>query len=472
MKRKTLLDYLENSLLTGLFVSFFLNIHKVFLPSVLGGVYNEYADVSLYLSDLIFVPLAIILILRYKINNLSIYEICSTWNIVGKVVMAMLALLALSFLSLFYTDSLNISLRSFLTLFEIISFFIYILSNMFHVEHQSQNTEVHVPRGTLLDQYIIILKNLALFNSFLVFIQFFLQHSIGLKWLGESSLVVGSSGIATISFFGEKILRGYGLFAHPNILAAFLSLTLIVIYLKNVPRGTMNTKKCSTWNNEHKKMFHVEHWQEILIFLALILTFSRTGIIVVVLFYLINVPRGTLMRVIDNKCFTPIYHQSVWNSQILKMFHVEHLVLLIIAALIFFGASLSTKSLSEREITLHEYAQISQTTFLGHGIGSYGLALYSQLESLNNSWSIQPVHNTFLIYYYELGLLGLFVFVIIFMFMFHVEHLDNRKAVVSIIVLPLLFSLSDHFYVTIPQGQMIFWTGVFFAALFSEIDTV
>jgi hypothetical protein len=170
--------------------------------------------------------------------------------------------------------------------------------------------------------------------------------------------------------------------------------------------------------------------------------------------------------------------------------------------LITFGAFISEKSLSERELSLHEYAQLTQANFFGLGPGAYSHSLYSNLISWN-TWSIQPVHNTFLYVYYDLGLIGLFYFVyfLIIIMMFHVEHskiklqnnvprgtweekgsteylsvpisrkrlgTEKRWPHLGVMLFILAFSLSDHFFYTIPQGQIILWISII-AALASKI---
>jgi len=63
-------------------------------------------------------------------------------------------------------------------------------------------------------------------------VQFHVQHSLGLGFLGEYIAPLGTSGLATIETASSKIIRAYGTFSHPNILGAFLVLGLILgLYL-------------------------------------------------------------------------------------------------------------------------------------------------------------------------------------------------------------------------------------------------
>jgi hypothetical protein len=63
--------------------------------------------------------------------------------------------------------------------------------------------------------------------------QFYLGHSIGglLYYVGERMVSVGAPGIATMTLMGETMLRGYGSFSHPNILAGWSVIILLIILL-------------------------------------------------------------------------------------------------------------------------------------------------------------------------------------------------------------------------------------------------
>ncbi|MBT6143320.1 hypothetical protein HOH51_02280 [bacterium] len=55
-------------------------------------------------------------------------------------------------------------------------------------------------------------------------LQMLLASSLGLQLLGESQVSTQIPGSSYINFYGYKILRGYGTFAHPNIFGAYLAL--------------------------------------------------------------------------------------------------------------------------------------------------------------------------------------------------------------------------------------------------------
>ena len=69
-----------------------------------------------------------------------------------------------------------------------------------------------------------------LFQTILAIGQLFLGHSLGgvLYYLGERTVSVGSPGIALATFMGSVVLRAYGTFGHPNVLAGYAVVTLLI----------------------------------------------------------------------------------------------------------------------------------------------------------------------------------------------------------------------------------------------------
>lgn len=67
--------------------------------------------------------------------------------------------------------------------------------------------------------------------------QFYLQHEIGLRWLGEPILDLGVEGTSVLWARGQNWLRGYGLTSHPNVLGTILCIGLL-LYLPQAVRRT------------------------------------------------------------------------------------------------------------------------------------------------------------------------------------------------------------------------------------------
>lgn len=80
----------------------------------------------------------------------------------------------------------------------------------------------------------LLFGTLVLFNGMVAVLQLLLQQSIGLKILGESVLSTDMNGVAEIQIMEVVLLRGYGLFAHPNILSFVGVLGMILVAAKIV----------------------------------------------------------------------------------------------------------------------------------------------------------------------------------------------------------------------------------------------
>ena len=86
-----------------------------------------------------------------------------------------------------------------------------------------------------------------LFQTILASLQVYLGHSLGgfLYYLGERSVAVGSPNIALGSFMGHVVLlRAYGTFGHPNVLAGYAVITLLIILFLSPARSVLKRK---TW---------------------------------------------------------------------------------------------------------------------------------------------------------------------------------------------------------------------------------
>ena len=216
---------IEKWLTASLLVAFLLNTKKVLLPNVLieRGLFNEYLDISIYLFDGVFLLWFGYIIIRHRYLLLSIYRkmFHLAYRQAGvehslKSIVVLIAIFILwHWLSVIQAEHIPLAIRSALTMTEIGIFVLVQFIGMFHaclpvgkVEQSLANEDV--PRGTRVGLYrsmLTVMTYFALFNSIIVFIQISTQHSIGLQYLGESFLQVGNPGIATITIFGEKIIR-------------------------------------------------------------------------------------------------------------------------------------------------------------------------------------------------------------------------------------------------------------------------
>ncbi|MBP9697638.1 MAG: hypothetical protein KBD65_00360 [Candidatus Moranbacteria bacterium] len=327
----------------------------------------------------------------------------------------------------------------------------------------------------------------------------------------ESILSSGGAGVAKIMLAEEGLIRAYGLFPHPNVLAGFLGITILLTMAYPIIFG--------------RKMFHVE--QSVLLYrlvlgiqvIGFLLTFSKgaflglplaIGYFVYKMFHVEqfktslvgsekNVPRGTIQDLFSwfrKKC-------STWNiPKILLITITIGLFLGMVNWQYFFIQPFKERVFLEKGF----FFILREHPFQGVGIGQSVFTMQGFFSEKLFSWQFQPVHNLFLLIFSETGLIGTLLFLSLLILiivprgtiwsflnwirekcstwnnafkiskMFHVEQLKNNetdlvenvprgtigdlrmKALLEAAILFLgAVSLFDHYLWDIQQGQLLFW---------------
>ncbi len=301
-------------------------------------------------------------------------------------------------------------------------------------------------------------------EAVIALIQFHVQHSLNLGFLGEYIAPLGTSGLATIETATGKIIRAYGTFPHPNVLGAFLLLGLICgLYLLSCetlkrphPRESGDPLQLLIPNGFNRRsgsqiksgmvMLGI-----ILLILGIYITFSRLAWF------------GAILSIIAFLLFHVKHKQ--WTKTIII------LILLIVSYATIFGLFhetlrarvIDTNSTSVNDRYFFNALGLDLTArypLLGVGVGNYMEAL-KDLYQLQ-PWQNQPSHNIFIFLSAELGILGLILFIMILFEIFSNfkivswDSLTFTLACVGIIF--LLMSQFDHYFVTIQQGRLMLFT--------------
>jgi O-antigen ligase len=300
-----------------------------------------------------------------------------------------------------------------------------------------------------------VLAGSAVFQSLLGVAQFVKQRSLDLVFLGEPLLSTEGAGIAKIVVEGARVLRAYGTFPHPNILAAFLLLGLCSLYylwLKSSNNEFVANKRIFV--NSHFIRYSLISISIFITLLGLMLTFSRTAWLIAVL--------ATLAIVILSRS--------------------GKLAILSLAAISIISVILSPYVLSRAKVSAQEpsvnyrliYNQVGldliKNNLFGVGIGNQVLhsvknEIYQKF-GLDQVWQWQPVHNIYLLIAAEVGIVGgaaLFIFLLGLLipnlkFLIS-KQISNFQLLISTIMLLalLLFGLVDHFLWTLWPGQLMLW---------------
>jgi len=390
-----------------------------------------------------------------------------------------------SFLSILWSQNLYLAAFGAVKIAE--GYILYIFLTLFVPRGTNEHSLLNVPRGTFYNKLWTICstwnKYQVIFPVFIILgvleataaiLQFANQSSLGLSFLKESQIAVHQAGIAKIIISGYELIRPYGFFSHPNVLGAFLAITLTISLV---------------YSHYKFKMFHVEHNKLLktaifIQFLAFILTFSKTayiGLIISLLFAYFKlfhveqspsnikyVPRGTVL-LLNIIC-------STWNKSIrkLRMFHVEQWLITILAVLgtIFLIYKIDlyyfiTQPFNERAF-LQESLNIimARSPLRGVGISQSVIGMQQYYNQTLEPWQFQPIHNVYLIVLAELGVIGLTLFLFFFVSILYNMIINvpcgtisslNTVIIISCLLLISFLMLFDHYFWDIQPTFLLFW---------------
>ncbi len=255
----------------------------------------------------------------------------------------------------------------------------------------------------------------SLFQLVLSIAQVWLGHSIQgpLYYLGERMVSVGQPGVALATFMNEVVLRAYGTFGHPNVLAGWLVITSLIMF--KLSKNTL-----------------LKHGALIITIFGVMLTQSRSALLalfgILIPFYVMTNLRQRL-----------IYFASI---------------LTLLCGILFINSTTLSRSLdlsySERlSLQLISIKTIVNYPVFGTGTQASITAQSTQEQSrLLRHAALQPDHNSFTLFLSWFGIGGLLM-------LFFVSRLYGFTALLIRLIplLPLL--LLDHYLLTSPQGLLV-----------------
>jgi len=305
-------------------------------------------------------------------------------------------------------------------------------------------------------KYAILVSGVI--QSIIAASQFIKNASIGIRLLGESSLGPNIDGVAKIYLFGVKHIRSYGTFPHPNILAGFLIIPIIIVIDSLRNKIELKNKTAQTVSHETRPISYVSETKYALLILillcGLLLTFSRSA-------YL-----GLIIGLI-------LYFTKFLNLKMLYKKHCFKLCILLFTSIILLISLWETKphsifssqSMHERDLYYSVSREIINTRpLIGFGIGQFVYTEYMFHGTLPG-WQYQPVHNAYLLIISEIGMIGFIIFLLslIILVFRKINRSENPRMleltyyVFCIIICFAVISIFDHYFWDIEQGQLIFF---------------
>lgn len=387
---------------------------KHFWPSFayISGIRVDYLSPTLYFSDLLILVLLC----------LSFSGILK--QMLSRVSLSLLAIVAVLILSIILAKDEMLAVFGLLKIVELYLLGLFIISYF---------------KQLSLSSFYFPLSLAVIIETVLVVWQTILQHSVGGIWyfLGERTFSAHTIGIATVKFTHISVLRAYGTFPHPNVLAFFMFFASVFLY--------------SAYKNETRKARR--QWYVLAIILAstvLILTFSRLILLISALWWIWVIARS----------------KAFMNKKVL--FGV--LVTIGISLMWLLPTRFSLQALLGQDFQYRiELLRLAITILSTHPVFGVGLQNYLLYQlPLQHSISpilLQPVHSIYMLIILQLGIIGsvpIFIFIRktwsqyrSLLGLLSGEQESFVSAAFSVFCGALIIGLSDHFLITLQQGQVM-----------------
>ena len=266
-------------------------------------------------------------------------------------------------------------------------------------------------------------------------------------FLGERSFNSLTPGIANAEVNGSLIFRPYATFSHPNVFAGFLVIGMIFL-LNFLLQERVLLKKI--------------YFAAVIVLgtTALFYTLSRAAVIVwfmsgltIIIAHWLNATNDRKIKLVN-----------------INVFYMLSMLIIFITTLIMspLGTRIAKSNFHEEAIAkrINQYKQaagvIKKNLLFGAGMYQYLPALEAE-KAIHGVIVNEPVHNIFLLYIAQTGLIG-GLFSILFLYQTFnklKKELASKKmrmtTILKIILLGIVFALGigDHYFLTLQQGQLL-----------------
>ncbi len=260
----------------------------------------------------------------------------------------------------------------------------------------------------------------VVYSSLIAVTQFLKQASLGgvFWWLGERTFNAGTPGIAKAIVNGQLIMRPYATFPHPNVLAGFVLVSLILI---GVRRQVSGVRKFLYW------------LAIVLGIVAISISFSRSAWIV-----------GLLV--------------GLWLVRKKPLLFTVYCLLSTVGVVAWLAPHFSADEAFSQRLQLIKTAwlMIQAAPLVGVGLSNFIVRLPDFWQITGFTYWLQPVHNIYLLVAAETGLVGLVIFLWFLILTFRkLLEIGNWKLVIPLLAI-LLTGVADHYWLTLQQSQLLF----------------
>jgi len=256
-------------------------------------------------------------------------------------------------------------------------------------------------------------------------------------WLGERRFALGGIGLAEWQVAGENMIRAYGTFSHPNSLAGFL-LVVLIYWLGIYESRNLRIKNVYKW---------IVVWSGVL---GIVLSGSRMVWGVGILAAIFNLKFLIFKQFLSIKFLN--FRKTIGYGAVFGG------VIILILGLVSinyevgdFVGGWDRNSINKRlELVRQAGEMIKKNPLFGVGAGNF-LVAQPKFEIEGKGRWRQPVHNIFLLWVSEMGIITTIFLISNFQFLIskQIQKFKNKLIILGIIGMT---GMVDHYWLTLPQN--------------------
>lgn len=367
------------------------------------GLRIDYLSVAVYLTDI----LIFVYIIFFFIKNKK--EIIFS----KKNTLRLLTFILFVVLNIIYSKQKELSFFKWIKIFELLLFAFAVSKDKFLIKSRISKTFCYS----------------AIFFGIIGLAQIIRSSTLGgiLYYFGERSFTSVTPGISLLNIFNYSLLKPYSTFSHPNSLAGYMLVVFIFLLSFRV-------------NNNKDK--YLKYFTFFIIFSLLVFSYSKTVLFTLFVILLIS------------------FFKHLVKLQRIKF--ITYLVIFISVLLPIISVSLLkyknnfSDNITERLLL----SKISGQMLTANPVFGVGLNNFiSSIPPLNvlrvPFWLLQPVHNIFLLFTVETGLVGMgIIFVYFNKYIIYLIQ-NNKRSYLYILLAVFITGFFDHYWFTLQQNMIL-----------------
>lgn len=267
----------------------------------------------------------------------------------------------------------------------------------------------------------------AIFFSLIGIFQFFVGSTLGDTFyiFGERSFNSNTPGIALVNLWGRSFLRAYSTFPHPNSMAGYIG--IIIILSSSI---------------KHKPVLFLTGL--IVVVVGFVFSFSLTAFCAMLLVYLlfITTRKVKLMKNISLSIYGFVILLSIITPVIANL------------ALPFLN-TFPENVYQRLDLAIVSGKLVGQRFLFGEGLNSFIFAATKIKGTISYSWLMQPVHNIYLLVLSEVGIVGLLCIAYLFYKLLFKNLVANNITLILCLIFIIVTGFADHYWLTLQQNILL-----------------